>query len=76
MIFMCMFEMLVRFFKNSHFTFLVNAESNIFSRFSCPSGLPILPNLLRYQWLEVSYYVCAIDASHIRQVSEPARLRN
>jgi len=62
-----MFDMLVKFFKNSHFTFLVNAESNIYSRFSRPAGLSILPNLLRYQWIEASYYVCAIDASHLRQ---------
>ncbi len=67
MFFIRTFDVLAKFFKKSYFTFRVNIESKFFSRFSCPAGLPILLNLLRYQWLEVSYYVCAIDASHLRQ---------
>ncbi len=37
----------------------------VFSLFPCPAGLAILPNLLRYQGLEVYYYVYALDASHL-----------
>ncbi len=29
--------------------------------FLCPAGLAILPNLLRFQWLEVCLYVDAIE---------------
>ncbi len=39
----------------------------IFSSFSCPQGLAISPNLLRYQGLEVFVYVYVLDASHLRQ---------
>jgi hypothetical protein len=40
---------------------------SLFFHIQRPSGLAILPNLPRYQWLEVCLYVFAIDASHIRQ---------
>jgi len=32
-----------------------------------PPGAPILPNLLRWQGLEVYEYVCALAALHLRQ---------
>jgi len=32
-----------------------------------PPGAPILPNLLRWQGLEVHEYICALAALHLRQ---------
>ena len=38
-----------------------------------PPGAPILPNLLRWQGLEVYEYICALAALHLRQTR---RLQN
>jgi len=45
----------------------INRKSAIFSKTACPSGTPILPDLLRYQALAVANYSCTLDALHIRQ---------
>jgi len=38
-----------------------------FLKTAYPPGAPILPNLLRWQGLEVYEYICALAALHLRQ---------
>jgi len=39
-----------------------------------PSGLPILPNLLRYETLAVADYGCMSHALHLRQTRQSLNL--